>query len=555
MPALNLFIFAISIFLARSPYAIAEYGPGETETRNDYRKECLEISDFIKSSYNVQCRYNYHHFNSSAYREIYNRNNAIRNGKVRIAGFNVLHPGMSKTRYKDYGKIAQIIDKFDVVGATELLPLVSDDLRNNKKVVKFLKRAPKKIQNLRERIKNESNAKDLKVLAARLQSLEEDFKRAKDLYRMPGYLKILHALHQLDGGKQWALILSPRGEAANKTDVQELTGFYYRASVVKPKVNQYCRDIRTDGKGYPIACIPSMGRKMLGENKKDMFSRRPFMAEFISGKFSFAMLASHVVFSSPDETAKMRSILQKSFGVDRYEELGTGANAANYARFAEVKVTLDFMRELRERFNQEDIILVGDLNLESSNPFWDRVLPAYPGAKLFVTEKTTVSERRYEADGTPTMGFSSDYDHFIFDPEVTNECKNSNGQVEAKVYNFYEGIVAGAIKRSYKARKERTYAGRYVMDRAKYSRIERVHLGPYKDGSLSYETIGNKKVKVGRRNIRVQGIVRDHKKTAKYIDGFYERVLDSQAFEDSYYRYFSELVSDHHPIYMDCSTN
>lgn len=527
----------------------------DTETRHNYRKECLEIAEYIKHDYNVQCHYNYHHFNSSAYRKLYDRDQAIKDGKARIAGFNVLHPGMSKTRYKDYRKVAQIINEFDVVGVTELLPLISGDLKSNRRLMRFIKKAPKDIQKLRVKIKQENDAKKIKELAAKLESLERDLAEAAKVYRMPGYLKILHALHGLEDGKEWALLLSPRGEAAEETHVQELVGYFYRASKVKPKVSQYCREIRTAGRAYPVACIPNMGAELLGENKKDMFSRRPFMAEFISGRFSFTLLTSHVIYSSPSEEEKMKYILQKSFGVDHYKELGVGANAANYARFAEVKVTLDFMREIRSRFNQKDVILVGDLNLEYNNAFWDKVLPSFPGGKLYVKDKTTVSERRYNSDGTETFGVSSDYDHFIFDEQETDECKNQYGEVDAKAYDFYSGKIAGVTKRAYRVRKERKVNGKYVVDGKKYERAERLYVTPYKTGDEGFKTVGTKKIKVGARTLRVTGIIKDDKKMDKYVEGFYERVLDSQFHDDSYYRYFSEVISDHKPIYMDCSTN
>lgn len=541
---------AIATFI----FSYAAFAQIDNDVRGDYRKECLQIADFIKKDYNVQCENNYNHFNSSAYRKLYDRDASVRAGKARIAGFNVLHPGMSKTRYKDYRKVAQIINEFDVVGVTELLPLVSDDLRNNEDVVKFIRETPAEIDRLRQRIKKESAPRRKKEYIAELESLQEDLLNARQVYRMPGYLRILHALHELKDGKEWALLLSPRGEAARETDVQELVGYYYRASRVKPKFNEYCKDIRSAGRAWPVACIPNMGSRMLGQNKKDMFSRRPFLAEFISGRFSFALLTTHVVYTSPREEDKMRYILRRSFGVDHYQELGVGANAANYARFAEVKVILDFMEQLRERYAQKDVILVGDLNLEFGNQFWDKVLPSMPGAKLFVNERTTISERRYDSDGAETNGVSSDYDHFIFDPRETNECASESGQVDAKAFDFYTGAVAGYLNRSFKVRKEKKYRDKYEVDRDKYRQVERLYIRPFRDGPDAYRTIGSKTLQVGSNTIRVKGIIHDDDKNDKYIEGFYERVLDSQLSDESYYRYFSELISDHKPIYMSCST-
>lgn len=557
-------LFSLSVIAQDEEYI-------DVEVRGSYRKECKEVAKYaVGDLMNVKCYYNYHHYNTSASREFYNRDEAIADGNVKIAEFNVLHPGMSKTRYKDYKKIAQMINKWDVVGVTELLPLISGDLKHNQALVKFIeKEAPKKIKELEEslslnkdKLKTTKSSRTIRSLnskiakaEAELKSLKADLKRAPKLYRAPGYLKILKELRKLKGGKEWALLLSPRGEAAKPTDVQELVGYYYRATKVKPKTNKYCKDIRTHGRGTPVACIPNMGAEMLGEVKRDIFSRRPFMAEFISGKFSFALLTSHVVYNSPKDTKLMSNILQKSFGVNHHKELGKGATASNYARFAEVKVMLEFMQALRTKFNQKDVILLGDLNLEADNPFWETVLPTMPGVQLYVTEKTTVSEGRYNKDGEETNGLANDFDHFLFDPEETDECVDKYGKVNTKVENFYEGVTGRFVKRLYKIRKERKYRGKYTKNTKKYNTLVEKFVTPYKTGEKFFETIGSKEIKVNGKVVKVKGIISDVKKNNKFYTGFYERILDSQLFDKTYYGYYKQLLSDHMPIIMECATN
>ena len=541
----------------------------DIETRKSYRQECLEVAKYaVGNKIHVKCYYNYHHFNTAA-KNYYKKTDAIEDGKVKIAEFNVLHPGMRKSRYKDYKKIAQLINRWDVVGVTELLPLLSGDLRHNQALVKFITQdGPNKLKKLKldlvaqnKRLKSKStrtvNSAKAKIeqIKAQIKSIEADLKRAPSLYRDPGYLSILKELRKLKGGKQWGLILSPRGEAAKKTDVQELVGYYYRGSKVKPKVSQYCKDIRAYGKGTPVACIPNMGAQMLGVSKADVFSRRPFMAEFISGKFSFTLLTSHVVYNSPRETELMANILKKSFGVYHYNDLGVGINADNYARFAEVKVTLEFMQQLRKKFRQKDIIFLGDLNLESDNKFWDEVLPAMPGIKLYVTEKTTISESRYNKDGTETFGLANDFDHFLFDPSETDECVDKYGKVKTKVESFYEGTTGRWLRHQYKVRKERMYAGRYVKNNKKYDALVDEFITPLKTKKALNETIGFKYLRAGGKRIRVRGIIEDDDKTEKYIEGFFERILDSQLYDDSYYSFYKQLISDHMPISMECATN
>lgn len=547
---------SIQLILLSSLLCISAFAQIDIQIREDYQAECNEIKDFVEADYNVACNINYHHYNSSAYRKNYSKTRAKNAGKVRIGGFNVLHPGMSKTRYKDYRRVAELIDEFDVIGVTELLPLIADDLKNNQSVVEFIKETPKEIEELKEELNSlkdarqtATNTRKQEEIEAKIESLESDLKDARDVYRKPGYLKILDALHERTGNKEWALLLSPRGEAAKKTDVQELVGYYYRTTVVKPKVNQYCRDIRTYGRGTPFACIPNMGKDMLGENKKDMFSRRPFLAEFISGDFSFVLLASHVIYTSPTDAANMKRILQQSFGVDHYDALGIGANKGNYARFAEVKVTLDFMEQLRKRFNQKDVILIGDLNLEHDNQFWDTVLQSMPGAKLYVEDLTTVSTAE------KTGGFASAYDHFIFDETETSECIDPRKRkVVANVVNFYEGRVGGNVRRTYNVRTDRMSGGKYIRDTRKYNRVLGVYVDPLKNGEETILTIGRKKIKVDGRDVSVEGIIKDEDTIENYVKKFASRVLDSQLKPSSYYEYFKQVISDHMPITMSCST-
>lgn len=541
-----------------TPLALATgHGLIDIETRKSYRQECLEVAKYaVGDMMDVKCYYNYHHYNANAYRSYYNRDAAIKGEKIKIAEFNILHAGMSKTRYKDYKKVAQMINRWDVVGVTELLPLISDDLRHNQALVKFItKDAPEKIEKLKGQLVSQRSDTKIKQIKDQIESLEQDLKRAPSLYRDPGYLKVLKELRKLDNGKEWALLLSPRGEGAKKTDVQELTGYFYRSSKVKPKVNQYCKEIRTKGKGTPVACIPNMGPLMLGQSKKDIFSRRPFMAEFMAGKFSFTLLISHVVYNSPRDKKEMANILRKSFKINDYSELGTGATIENYARFAEVKVILEFMQALRERFSQKDIILLGDLNLDSENPFWQEVLPTMPGVNIFNKEKTSLSEARYNKDGSETNGLANDFDHFLFDPQSTDECTNQYGQVETKVESFFEGITGRYLKKLYKVRHEKKYRGQYTKNAKKYNSLVKRFITPYQKREKTFDTIGTKIIRSQGKDIRIKGIITDEKKVAKYIGGFYDRVLDSQFYDKTYYTYFKQLISDHMPISMECATN
>ena len=547
--------------------------------RASLKEECLSNVKFLNKAYNIQCEENYHHYNSSAYKTNYNRKNAIKKGSVKIAEFNALHPGMGKSRFKDFKKVAQLINQYDIVGVVELIPSVAEDLLNNKSVKMFMAETPldlieinKEINSLKMSIASTTRStivkkRRLRLLKKRKIQLNEDLRDAASLYRTPGYLKILDQLHKLKNGTEWSLILAPRGEGAISTPVPELTGYYYRTGHVKPKPNQYCKSIRKLGRATPVACIINMDKADLGSDKRDAFSRRPFMAEFISGKFSFALITSHVLFNEPRNEEAQQTVLRKAFGVTDYKELGPGVDKKKYARFAEVKMTLDFIqRNIRKNNSQKDVIFMGDFNLEKKNPFWKKVLQAWDDSHIYVSGKTSVSGSRYDSEGNETFGQSSNYDHFIFNPRETNECINrQSNSIDGGVDNFITGRISNYINKIYKVRNERFIPGSsflssdpegaYELNDKKYKKAVKKFIHPKINGKNPILTIKAKYISSGRYRIKSRGIVVDEAASDKYAQYFRTRVLGSQLSNKTYYKYFMQLLSDHFPIYMNCRTN
>jgi hypothetical protein len=561
------------LLLILSLPALAFNGPQMTdlEARQKYKAQCNQIKKYsIKKSMNVHCYLNYNHYNASASTKFYKRSKALRKQDVKIAEFNMYHPGMKKTRYKDYKKMAQLINKWDVVGATELLALLSDELTHNTNLVNFIENeGPKLIELTNFKIKNlkielsKKSSQEAKSSTKKNLSKEQDLKKyykkeikkAKGHYRKPGYLKILSELHKLRNGKDWALLLSPRGEAKESNHVQELVGYFYRTSVVKPKVNEYCKSVKRSAKGSPIACIAEMGKKILGSDKAHIFSRRPFMAEFISGKFSFILLTSHVVFNSSKDPVVKKNILSQVFGVDSEDELGIGITQDNYARFAEVKTTLDFMNKLRSKYSQKDLIYLGDLNLRADNRFWPKVLNSMPGIEIYNNLPSSISEKRYNKNGEETNGTANDYDHILLDPAETTECISKSGKVEVKVDNFYKGITGRYLKKLYEVRLPEKIDGDYSLNERKYDSLLEKFISPITSGKNITYTLGRRKIKAGGKYVTVKGIIKDQKYMNKYIAEFSNRVLMNQLRDKSYYTYFTEVMSDHMPVVMKCSTN
>lgn len=546
---------------------LTELQKSDYKQRADFVQECLFNKEFLKRDYKIQCEMNFHHYNSSAWRKNYSKSKALKKKKIKIAEFNALHPGMTKTLFKDYKKVAQMMNRFDLIGVTELIPLVSNDFRNNQEVVNFMNGTPELIKEINQelsKLRRQQRSRysvvrnrRILLLGKQLKQLKADLKKVPSLYRHPGYIKILKELRKLKGGKEWALILSPRGEAAPTSPTVELVGYYYRSSIVKPKVNDHCRGVRKYGSASPFACIVEMSKEDLGdEDKSHVFSRRPFMAEFISGNFPFVLLTSHVLFDSPSDENIMSRMMNSAFGVSTYEDLGIGINKENYARFAEVKVTLDFINRYTKKNPRKDIIFMGDFNLESENQFWPEVMKAWRGSKLYIDEKTSTNQARFHGSGEPTNGVSSNYDHFIFDPNKTKECVNKSKKIQGGAFNFQKGRFSSYINRMYKVRLEEKDGVEYLKNLKKYDHVFEKFVAPYAaKNSKKILTIGRLTHTLSNPKHRLtsRGIIPSIREMDFYADKFQERVMDSQLSDDTYYYFYEQLVSDHLPIYMSCS--
>lgn len=579
-------IFLILFFTSGLLYSQENSFFDDIKARSDFLNECLNNKKFGNYTYKIKCETNYHHYNSSSSQLYYDKKVAIDKGSVRISEFNALHPGMGKTRFKDYKKVAQILNEFDIIGVTELIPLMGEDYAHNNELIQFIDETPAVIESVKSEIKSLkvsiaastrgtlTKERTLKLLEKKLLQLKEDLNDAKSLYRKPGYLKILDALQGLRNGEQWSLILAPQGEGAETSNTTELVGYYYKSSIIRPNVNHYCAKNKKWGKAIAYACIINMDALDMGEDKRNIISRRPFLGSFKSGNFSFSLLTGHILFNSPDDETSIQNIMQESFGVKSYQLLGTGINKENYARFAEVKLTLEFIeKNLKTSFENSDIIYMGDFNLEKDNQFWDQVLPSWPGSKIFINDMTSLSTARFDSDNTPTYAGASNYDHFIFDPTETTECTRDvnpkdSGHILGGVYNFTQERWGRYLDRIYKVRQER-YASQnltaedddipvlnpdYLINKEKYQKVVNRFIKPKLDRLAPTLTIARKNISFGKYQMSTRGIVVDEKLDLEYAVYFKERVLNSQFNNDTYYYYFEQLISDHFPIYMKCST-
>lgn len=517
------------------------------QKNREFRQKCERVRDFnVQGRFEVECFHNYHHYNAEAFEQRYSSFEAYSHGEVRIGSFNLWHPGTSKSGFKDYRLVAQVVDQWDVVAAQELLPVVGEDLRHNEDVTDFLEKAPRLLRTL-QRDLSVSRGEQKRKLVKRIEKLESDLELAPKLYRGPGYLKLLKELRKRD--PSWSLILAPRGEAAESFHVQELTGFYYRSSRVRPVVNKHCQEYPEKKRnGQPYACIPNFYEGFMGQNAAQAFSRRPFMASFQSAKFDFTLLSSHVIFTSPRDEEKMATIMKTAFQKPAYEDLGYGFNLQTYARFAEIKLTLDFMERYNQRYDDSNLIFAGDMNIESSNSFWPEILKSLDGGELFIEEMTSMSQIRFRSDDVPTLGLASNYDHFIFSPKLTPECDGE----KAQAFNFYTSWVADWIDEEYIIRRERFKSKAEALDFSAYDQYE---LRPGAQGKIQKKVANYKELLKKRLAIRDDLIVWDDHRFEQRVQVYQNRIFFDQLEDRTYYRIFFELLSDHLPISMNCETS
>jgi hypothetical protein len=495
----------------------------------EYYKECLSIKSWVVSGqYQAECYTNYHHFNSDALKYYEGKGKGSK-AWVEMSAFNLLHPGSKSSNYKDYELVAKMMNSYDLVAGLELLPSVSGDYKHNQRVRKFVDETPAVISELEQRYLQSPNS----AIAERLERLRGDLKIAPTLYRIPDYLLLLNELRKID--PSWALILAPSGDSADEGFVQELVGFYYRGRTVRPKVNEHCERFKKKRHGPSFACYPKLTRAWMGSSVREVFSRRPFLGSFESGNFDFTLITSHIVFRSPTDEEGMARILTPSFGVRDYQVLGPGANRSNYARVAEMKVISDIMARIREESIEKDIIFLGDTNIESHNEQWTVILNSFTGGELFIDEPTTITMPLRLSDGSYTEGVASDYDHIIMDTVETDECLKSNGKLSPRIGNFLKGNFKKLIHKRYLYRKPGITE---VDPSAEQRRLDLL--------SQLRERLSK------RLTIKRNKIVVDDLELEDTIRQFDERVFQSQLSEETYYRFYKEVISDHFPVYFSC---
>ena len=538
---------------------------------SEYRERCETINTLIvKNSFKLGCFSNYNHYGPTSLP-------SRLTGAFKIANYNLLHPGTSKALFKDYGLVAKVMNQYDIVAGLELLATVGHDEQNNRAVLEFIRNSPAMLEKLRQQKAKIKNAIKLQEISFKIDKLLSDTREAYDLYRSPGYYKVLIELKKLD--PSWSLILSPRGDAAIEGSVEELAGYYYRASAVTPAVNPHCQEVADADAGTPYACFITLTKDFMGKDLHQYFSRRPFMATFKAKNTIFTLVTSHIVFTYSGDEESQKNLLRDTFGNEDYKKLGPGINAANFARYAEVKNTLDFMNRFKTKYNDKKIMFMADMNLVSNNVFWPEVLKSLPGSELLVKEPSTLSPGRYLANGKETNGVANDYDHFILDK---NEFKNCN---DGEVYNYYKEGINKEIESRYVIRKEivgltkKDFEPEYTNDLQKMLQIGSSPLTeeeqPILDGDipptddpapikLEYPLTPAGQSKMDKfvsafgkqltamKTVKNNEVVPDDFQITERLQGMNRRVFLRQLTNPYYFRFTQEVLSDHLPVALTC---
>lgn len=298
--------------------------------------------------------------------------------KIKIGSFNVYHLGDDQARLKDLNAMAIIMNKWDVVGVTELMPHPTAYADENRKLREVMKQKQKVPDNWR--------------------------------VMEPGYYKLLKHLQKKD--PSWSLIFQPMPEGEGSTG--EMSGFYYRSKKVQLKMINYCPKsgltdkINSNLMGLNFGCLVQVS-----PNQNKLMSRRAFVASFKSGNFDFIGVVAHTRFrpaSAPDQADQLREICS------RYpDKEACSIPKDKVGRFYEVKAVVDQFPFLE--ILDRDVIFMGDFNLDYSTnnqAAWKASLSSAKGYEVYQHENTSLS--------LPMQKLANSYDHFILNKNELQEC-------------------------------------------------------------------------------------------------------------------------------------
>lgn len=472
--------------------------------------ECHDIQEFVLNSDQhqqgkqvIECNDLYHHYNAHAWKEFQSPDS-----EIKIGSYNIWNLGSNQTRFKDLELNAKMLNQWDIIAVSELVRTTSTKRKTN--------------------------------LAIRMQydSGELTQEEASFNYHRPGYIDLLLKLQEVSKDPSWALIIAPYAQSKS----QEMVGFYYRASKVKPKKTPYCQSVKQwienhggVGTNDLYGCSPE-----LDSQRESMISRKPFIASFYSNNFDFTYLGAHLIFNSPNpETLEEMSQKILATGEEEVDTYFSTLSSQYKARFTELKIILEVMKEISDSSSEKDIILGADFNLENKlfhrgkfDP-WSEVLKAYPGAMVYNDLETSVSVKLSQ------KGLSNNYDHFVFNPSSASECLKNNSAPNLTVFYFHKDDSYKPLDSNDPSWDDFTP---YLIDSDQEEKI-----------ALYLQNL-KMKIEQERYIQRNELAPLEEEEISAILEMARRNLFKTQLREATHFEVFKQLYSDHYPIYMNCST-
>lgn len=433
---------------------------------------------------------------------------------IKLGSFNIIRIGQAQTRFKRNDFVAQIINQWDLVTVVEIMTMGSESLAHNE---------------------------NIDTLAASLDASARD--KAESSYEIPRYLPILAELRKMD--PSWSLIMSPRG-TGETTASYEYTGFFYRNGMIQNAKTAFCGDKR--------GCLTPISR----ENFENLVSRSPFVARFKSGKLDFNAAGLHLRFRAPANdcasgTAPKKgekkcvdySRAEKDIVNDYLKVSGKTKINKEDARYLELAVAHRVLET-----SPEDVLLMGDFNLEFKDRTKDLWKFAVGHEHVLVQEKTSISGLN---------GLANEYDHFVYVPkDKLAKCNAAS----AKSFNFILDLdnpttdvpaLKDLSQFMLKRKSKPADLLREFKDQiANQTMIESCTKKSCTSTSRYDEAMAKKLVCLYERNVLDKTDLKCTEETAEGEDA--EEDSGASTAKKQPYKVYHELISDHIPIEMECST-
>lgn len=397
----NLKLIWVILFFYQSLWARPTDGLSEAAASPSTREssECplAQIRYGFLANDQITCSSHYLSFEASSGKSLSPR-------ELKIGSFNIIRTGTNQSRFKRFDMVADIMNQWDLVAVVEIMPTPTEFLTHNRSV---------------DEVAEAFRGQSAKYSAAKRDEYSQILEES---YEMPGYLRILKALRELD--ETWSLVIAPRATGDSESSL-EMSGFYYRASHVQNGSTPFCG-------GQKGCLIP------IDDNLMNIVSRIPFAANFKAGSSKFDAVAHHSRFreNAPSCGSKATGKKQKACvhftpqekaWLKKFEDM---ANAEIRDRFVELAI----INHVANTSNN-DVMVMGDFNLSLKQPNpkkqgsgnlaqWERAVG--DSQKIVIpNDKSSISNEN---------GLSEAYDHFIFDPK--SSAFKGCDQASARAFNF-----------------------------------------------------------------------------------------------------------------------